>query len=218
MHMRSLNCWQSMQMAMLQDCALSGSRRASLQIFALSSNDFRPGVCIELVGAPWKVVEFLHVKPGKGAAFVRTKLKNFITGNVVDKTFRGGESVDAATVEKKETQFSYVDGDDFVFMDTTTYDETRLKRDEDWAKYLKEGADVNLLFWKGRVIGVDPPMTVELAVTDTEPNVKGNTVSGGTKPATLETGATILVPLFISPGEKIKVDTRTNSYLNRASG
>ncbi|EIE26316.1 organellar elongation factor P [Coccomyxa subellipsoidea C-169] len=183
----------------------------------ISSNDFRPGVALELDNAPWRVQEFLHVKPGKGAAFVRTKLKNYITGNVVDRTFRGGETVQQAELEKKETQFTYVDGDDYVFMDNTTYEETRLKKDESWSKYLKEGAEVALLVWNGRVISVDSPSTVELEVADTDPGLKGNTAAGGSKPATLETGAVIQVPLFIIQGEKILVDTRTDTYLGRGS-
>lgn len=193
--------------------------RGSLSVrgSTISSNDFRPGVNVEIDGAPWRVQEFLHVKPGKGAAFVRTKLKNYITGNVVDKTFRGGETVQQAELEKKETQFSYVDGDDYVFMDNATYEETRLKKDEGWAKYLKEGAEVALLIWNGRVISVDSPVTVELEVADTDPGVKGNTAAGGSKPATLETGAVIQVPLFITPGERIQVDTRTDTYLGRGS-
>ncbi|KAK9916619.1 hypothetical protein WJX75_004956 [Coccomyxa subellipsoidea] len=183
----------------------------------ISSNDFRPGVALELDNAPWRVQEFLHVKPGKGAAFVRTKLKNYITGNVVDRTFRGGETVQQAELEKKETQFTYQDGDDYVFMDNTTYEETRLKKDESWSKYLKEGAEVALLIWNGKVISVDSPPSVELEVVDTDPGLKGNTAAGGSKPATLETGAVIQVPLFITQGEKIQVDTRTDTYLGRGS-
>ena len=161
--------------------------------------------------------EFLHVKPGKGAAFVRSKLKNFITGNTVDRTWRAGETVEVASVDKKESQFTYADGEEYVFMDMTSYEETRVKKDESWAKYLKEGMDVSVLVWNGKVISVDVPNAVELEVTETDPGVKGNTAQGGSKPATLETGAVVQVPLFIQIGEKIKVDTRTDTYLSRAN-
>lgn len=173
---------------------------------------------IEFDGAPYRVVEFLHVKPGKGAAFVRSKLKNYITGNTVERTWRAGESVDLANVEKRDTQFTYEDGNECVFMDMSTYEETRLTKDpSSWGKYLKEGMDVQLLFWNGKVITVDLPSSVELEVTETDPGVRGNTASGGSKPATLETGAVVQVPLFINQGERIKVDTRTDSYLSRAN-
>ncbi|PSC73370.1 Elongation factor P [Micractinium conductrix] len=199
---------------------LVARQRGALQVRAAStsSNDFKNGMTIEMDGAPYKVVEFLHVKPGKGSAFVRSKLKNFITGNTVEKTWRAGEPVDLASVEKKETQFTYAEGDEYVFMDMQSYEETRITKDEDWAKYLKEGMDVGVLLWNGKVISVEVPNTVELEVVETDPGVKGNTAgSGGSKPATLETGAVIQVPLFISTGERIKVDTRTDSYLQRAS-
>ena len=145
-------------------------------------------------------------------------MKNFITGNTVDRTWRAGESVEIASVDKKESQFTYADGDEYVFMDMTTYEETRVKYDEGWAKYMKEGMDVSVLVWNGNVISVDVPNTVELEITETDPGVKGNTAQGGSKPATLETGAVVQVPLFIQVGEKIKVDTRTDTYLSRASG
>ncbi|GAB4815016.1 hypothetical protein N2152v2_002062 [Parachlorella kessleri] len=169
---------------------------------------------IEFDGAPYRVVEFLHVKPGKGAAFVRSKLKNYVTGNTVDRTWRAGETVELANVEKKDTQFTYEDGDE----DMSTYEETRLRKDSStWGKYLKEGMSVALLLWNGKVITVDLPSSVDLEVVETDPGVRGNTASGGSKPATLETGAVIQVPLFINVGEKIKVDTRTDSYLSRAN-
>lgn len=193
-----------------------GRRTLTIVAGTISSNDFKTGVTIEVDSAPYKVIEFLHVKPGKGAAFVRTKLKNFITGNSVDKTFRAGEVIQTADVVKKDGQFTYMDGDEFVFMDTESYEETRLKRD-DWAEYLKEGCTCSLLFYNGKVISVDPPQFMDLKVKETSPNVKGNTVSGGSKPAVLETGATIQVPLFIDVGETIKVDTQKGTYLSRAS-
>eukprot|EP00775_Hariotina_reticulata_P003323 gene3323-3600_t len=159
--------------------------------------------------------EFLHVKPGKGAAFVRTKMKNLLNGSTQEKTFRGGENVTLADVSRREGQFIYAEGDSYVFMDMQSYEETRLAKD-DWAKYLKEGAVCSLMFYQGKVISVEPPNFVELEVTDTPPGVKGNTASGGgSKAAVLETGATINVPLFINNGEVIKIDTRTDSYLNR---
>eukprot|EP00887_Chlorella_sp_A99_P005969 scaffold27.g5969.t1 len=202
---------------MLIGCQRLSGRRLVLYVAAaqVTSNDFKTGMTIEMDGAPYKVVEFLHVKPGKGAAFVRSKLKNFITGNTVEKTWRAGESVDLASVEKKDTQFTYAEGEEYVFMDMTSYEETRIPRDEDWAKFLKEGMDVGVLLWNGKVISVDLPHTVELEVVETDPGVRGNTASGGSKPARLETGT--VVPLFINQGERIKVDTRTSSYLSRAS-
>ncbi|KAK9806123.1 hypothetical protein WJX72_002289 [[Myrmecia] bisecta] len=184
---------------------------------SISSNDFRPGTMVEIDGAPYRVTEFLHVKPGKGAAFVRTKLKNYITGNSVDKTFRAGESVESASVDKRESQFTYVEGDQYVFMDLTSYEETRIPKDDSWAKYLMEGMEVQLLTWNGKVISVDVPNTVEIEVIQTDPGVKGNTASGGSKPATLASGAVIQVPLFIESGQRITVDTRTDTYLGKVS-
>lgn len=183
----------------------------------ISSNDFRPGVSIELDGGVWRVVEFLHVKPGKGAAFVRTKLKNVQTGNVVEKTFRAGETVPQANIEKSTMQHTYKDGDNFVFMDMETYEETSLTAAQigDRVKYLKEGMEANVLRWNEQVLEVELPNSVVLEVTETDPGVKGDTATGGTKPAILETGAQVMVPLFISIGEKIKIDTRSDSYLGR---
>ena len=147
---------------------------------------------------------------------MRSKLKNFLTGNTVDRTWRAGESVDIASVDKKDSQFTYAEGDEYFFMDMSSYEETRVPRDESWAKYLKEGMDVSVLVWNGNVISVDLPNTVELEVVETDPGVKGNTAQGGSKPAKVETGAVVQVPLFIQIGEKIKVDTRTDSYQSRA--
>lgn len=183
----------------------------------INVNDFKTGVTVEIDGVPYRVLEFLHVKPGKGAAFVRTKLKNLLSNGNQEKTFRGGETVNLAEVSRREVQFTYPDGDQFVFMDMGSYEETRLARDDDWAKYLKEGAICYLVFYQNKVISVEPPNFVELEVTDAPPGVKGNTASGGgSKIATLETGATIQVPLFINTGEIIKIDTRTEQYLSRA--
>lgn len=183
----------------------------------ISSNDFRTGVSIELDGSVWRVVEFLHVKPGKGSAFVRTKLKNVQTGNTVEKTFRAGETVPQAMLEKKVMQHTYRDGEDLVFMDMETFEEVRMGEDQigDGVKYLKEEMEVNVIRWNDQILEVELPNTVVLEVTQTDPGVKGDTATGGTKPAIVETGAQVMVPLFISIGEKIKVDTRNDSYLGR---
>ncbi len=183
----------------------------------ISSNDFRTGTTIELDGQVWRVVEFLHVKPGKGSAFVRTKLKSVQNGNVVEKTFRAGESVQQAILEKSNLQHTYVESGDYVFMDMTSFEETRLTFEQigKGAKYLKEGMEVNVIFHNGKVLEVELPISITLKVTETDPGVKGDTASGGTKPAILETGAQVMVPLFISVGEMIKVDTRNDSYLGR---
>jgi len=183
----------------------------------ISSNDFRTGTTIELDGQVWRVVEFLHVKPGKGSAFVRTKLKSVQTGNVVEKTFRAGESVQQAILEKSNLQHTYVESGDYVFMDMTSFEETRLSAEQigKGSKYLKEGMEVNVIFHNGKILEVELPISISLKVTETDPGVKGDTASGGTKPAILETGAQVMVPLFISVGEIIKVDTRNDSYLGR---
>ncbi|MGK7948519.1 MAG: elongation factor P [Xenococcaceae cyanobacterium] len=183
----------------------------------ISSNDFRTGVTIELDGSVWRVVEFLHVKPGKGSAFVRTKLKNVQNGNVVERTFRAGETVPQANIEKRTMQYTYKDGEYFVFMDMETYEEARLNPEQigERVLYLKEEMEVNVLFWEEQVLEVELPTSVFLEVTETDPGVKGDTATGGSKPATVETGAQVMVPLFISVGEKIKVDTRDGSYLGR---
>jgi elongation factor P len=183
----------------------------------ISSNDFRTGTTIELDGSVWRVVEFLHVKPGKGSAFVRTKLKNAQSGAVVEKTFRAGETVPQAVLEKRTMQHTYKEGEDYVFMDMETYEEAHLDAATigDRVKYLKEGMEVNVLYWNGQVLEVDLPNSVVLEIIETDPGVKGDTATGGTKPAKLETGATVMVPLFISVGERIKIDTRNDSYLGR---
>lgn len=195
----------------------------------ISSNDLRPGVAIELEGKVWRVVEFLHVKPGKGAAFVRTKLKNAQTGSVNEHTFRAGESVAEANLEKLTMQYTYKDGDNFVFMDMETFEESTLIAAQigDRVKYLKEGMEVNVVFWnqtvekngkkevQKQVLEVELPNTVVLTIIQTDPGVRGDTATGGTKPATVETGAQVMVPLFISEGEKIKIDTRDDSYIGR---
>jgi elongation factor P len=183
----------------------------------ISSNDFRPGVSIVLDGSVWRVVEFLHVKPGKGSAFVRTKLKNVQSGNVVERTFRAGETVPQAILEKSVMQHTYREGEEFVFMDMATYEEGRLTAAQigDGVKYIKEGMEVSVVRWGDQVMEVELPNSVVLEVTQTDPGVKGDTATGGTKPAIVETGAQVMVPLFISIGERIKVDTRNDSYLGR---
>ena len=183
----------------------------------ISSNDFRTGTTIEIDGQVWRVVEFLHVKPGKGSAFVRTKLKSVQNGNVIEKTFRAGESIQQAILEKSNLQHTYVESGDYVFMNMTSFEETRLTTDQigQSSKYLKEGMEVNVVSWNGKVLEVELPISVTLKVTETDPGVKGDTASGGTKPAILETGAQVMVPLFISVGEMIRVDTRNDSYLGR---
>jgi elongation factor P len=185
----------------------------------ISSNDFRTGTTIKLDNQVWRVVEFLHVKPGKGSAFVRTKLKAVQGGNVVEKTFRAGETVPQALLEKASLQHTYMDGDDFVFMDMATYEETRLTAAQigDQRKYLKEGMAVSVISHEGKPLEVELPNSVTLEVTQTDPGVKGDTATGGTKPAIVETGAQVMVPLFITIGEKIRIDTRSDNYLGRES-
>ena len=183
----------------------------------ISVNDLRTGLTIELDNGLWAVVEFLHVKPGKGAAFVRTKLKNVETGQVVEKTFRAGEKVGKAMLDRREMQYLYKEGKEFVMMDMESYEQLQLTKDQvgDGVKYLKEDMIVQVLMHETKIIGVDIPAHVELKVVDTPPAEKGNTAQGGTKPATLETGAVVNVPFFVSNGDRIRVDTRTNEYLDR---
>ena len=184
----------------------------------ISVNDLKTGLTLELDNGLWSVVEFLHVKPGKGAAFVRSKLKNVETGQVVEKTFRAGEKVAKAMLDRREMQYLYKEGKEFVMMDMESYEQLQIPEAQigDGVKYLKENMIVQILLHDSRVIGVDIPAHVELAVVDTPPSEKGNTAQGGTKPATLETGAVVNVPFFISNGDVIRVDTRTNEYLDRA--
>ncbi|MFN9618302.1 MAG: elongation factor P [Synechococcaceae cyanobacterium] len=185
----------------------------------ISSNDFRTGTTIKLDNQVWRVVEFLHVKPGKGSAFVRTKLKAVQSGSVVEKTFRAGEPVPQALLEKAILQHTYMDGDDYVFMNMGNYEETRLTAAQigEQRKYLKEGMEVSVITHEGNPLEVELPNSVTLEVTQTDPGVKGDTATGGTKPAIVETGAQVMVPLFISIGEKIRIDTRSDSYLGRES-
>lgn len=180
-------------------------------------NDLRPGVTFELDGEVWIVISFLHVKPGKGSAFVRTKIRNIETGNVIERTFRAGEKVKEAYVERKEFQYMYNDGTTYYFMDNKSYEQIELPEEfiGDEKYYLKEGMNIQVLYYKDRAIGVELPNYVDLEVVETEPGFKGDTAQGGSKPAVLETGLKIQVPLFIEKGEIIRVDTRTGEYLER---
>lgn len=184
----------------------------------ISAGDFRNGVTFELDGQVMQVVEFQHVKPGKGAAFVRTKMKNVITGAVTETSFNPTAKFENAYVEKKDMEYSYNDGDLYYFMDTETYEQIPIGPDNlsDNFKFVKENMVCKVLSYKGSVFGVEPPNFVELQVTKTDPGVKGNTATNATKPATLETGAEIKVPLFIDEGEMIRIDTRTGEYMERA--
>jgi len=185
---------------------------------SISTNDLKNGMALNLPEGLMTVVEFQHVKPGKGGAFVRTRLKNFRTGAVLDRTFRADEKVPLAVIDKREMQYLYREGQALVFMDTETYDQVHVESSllGDAVSYLKEGDTAVLPVYEGQVVGVELPAAVELAVTDTEPGIQGDRVSGARKPATLETGLVVQVPLFVEPGEQIKVDTRTGEYLARA--
>ncbi len=183
----------------------------------ISVNDLKTGLTLQLDNGLWSVVEFLHVKPGKGAAFVRTKLKNVETGQVVERTFRAGEKVAKAMLDRREMQYLYMEGKDYVMMDLETYEQLPVPETQigDGKKYLKENMNVQILLHDGKIIGVDLPNFVELEVIETPPAEKGNTAQGGTKPATLEGGAVVNVPFFINIGDKLRIDTRTNEYLDR---
>ncbi|NLL70130.1 MAG: elongation factor P [Epulopiscium sp.] len=183
----------------------------------ISAGEFRNGVTIEYEGEIYTVIEFQHVKPGKGAAFVRTKLRNLKTGTTIEKTFRPTEKMPKAHIERKDMQYLYSDGELFHFMDVETYDQIALNKEQlgDSLTFVKENDMVKILSHKGIVFGIEPPLFVELEIIETEPGFKGDTATGATKPATVETGAIVQVPLFIEIGEKIKIDTRTGEYLSR---
>ncbi|MBQ2752859.1 MAG: elongation factor P [Firmicutes bacterium] len=186
----------------------------------ISAGEFRNGKTFELDGEIYVIIEFQHVKPGKGAAFVRTKIKNLKTGGVVEKTFRPTEKMPLAHIDRFDMQYLYSDGDLFHFMNVENYDQIAVSADDvgDALKFVKENEMVNILSYQGQVFGIEPPIQVELEITDTEPGFAGNTATGATKPAIVETGAQVLVPLFINQGEKIKIDTRTGEYVGRANG
>ena len=185
----------------------------------VSAGDFRNGVTLEIEGQVMQIMEFQHVKPGKGAAFVRTKLKNVINGGVVEKTFRPTEKFPAARIDRVDMQFLYNDGELDNFMDMNTFEQIALAKDVvgDALKFVKENEVVKVCSYNGKVFSVEPPLFVELEITDTEPGFKGDTATGATKPAIVETGAQIAVPLFVNIGDKVKIDTRTNEYLGRAN-
>ena len=183
----------------------------------ISAGDFRNGVTLEMDNNIYQIIEFQHVKPGKGAAFVRTKLKNIISGGVVEKTFRPTEKFPTAHIDRVEMQYLYNDGDLYYFMNTETYDQIALNSEAvgDALKFVKENEMVKVCSHKGNVFSVEPPLFVELEVTDTEPGFKGDTATGATKPATVETGAQVMVPLFVETGDVLKIDTRSGEYLSR---
>ena len=184
----------------------------------ISAGDFRNGVTFEYDGSVYQIIEFQHVKPGKGAAFVRTKIKNVISGGVVEKTFNPTDKMPKAHIERRDMEYLYTDGDLYYFMDPETYEQMPVSADQigDALKFVKENMQVKILSFKGNIFGIEPPNFVELTITETEPGFPGNTATGATKPATLETGAVVYVPLFIDNGETVKIDTRTGEYMGRA--
>ncbi|HHU72179.1 MAG TPA: elongation factor P [Clostridiales bacterium] len=183
----------------------------------VSAGDFRNGLTVEIEGNVYQVVDFQHVKPGKGAAFVRTKLRNIMNGGLIEKTFRPTERFEQAHIDRSDYQYLYADGDLFNFMNVETYDQIALSSDEvgDSLKFIKENEMVKMLSYQGKVFAIEPPLFVELVITDTEPGFKGDTATGASKPAVVETGATVFVPLFVEQGDKISIDTRTGEYMKR---
>ena len=183
----------------------------------ISTNDFHTGLTIELDGEIYMVIDFQHVKPGKGSAFVRSKLKNLRSGSTTERTFRAGEKVPRALVERKEMEYLYASGEEYIFMDTESYEQISLSRETlgDNLKYLKENMHLNILLFKGEILGLELPNSVELKVVETEPGFKGDTAAGGSKPAKLETGLVVQVPFFINEGDVLRIDTRTGAYLER---
>ncbi|MDY7101121.1 MAG: elongation factor P [Actinomycetota bacterium] len=184
----------------------------------MTTNDLKNGMTLDLSEGLFQIVEFQHVKPGKGGAFVRTTLKNVRSGAVVDRTFRAAEKVERATIDKREMQFLYRDGENYVFMDNETYEQMPVGPNAlgDATNYVVEGSSVTLLMYQSEIVGTDLPAAVELTIAETEPGVQGDRVSGARKPATLETGLTVQVPLFVNPGDRVRVDTRNGEYITRA--
>ncbi|SDH50758.1 translation elongation factor P (EF-P) [Alteribacillus persepolensis] len=184
----------------------------------ISVNDFKTGLTVEVDNDIWQVVDFQHVKPGKGAAFVRSKLRSLRTGNIQEKTFRAGEKINRAHIERRRMQYLYSSGDTHTFMDTETFDQLELssKQIEHQLNFLKENMEVQVISYETETLGVEVPNTVELEVTETEPGIKGDTASGGTKPAVLETGYTVQVPFFVNEGDVLVIDTRSGEYVSRA--
>lgn len=185
---------------------------------AISTADFKTGLTIEYEGNVYQIIEFQHVKPGKGGAFVRSRLRNLMTGATLDKTWRAGDKMDSAHIERRNVEFLYRDGDDLVFMDMSDYEQMTLpvKQVGDAVNFLKDNTPVQLVQWKDQLLNIDLPHTMEFTVTQTDPGLRGDTAQGGSKPATIETGAVVTVPLFVNEGEVIRVDTRTGQYLERA--
>ena len=183
----------------------------------ISTNEFKTNVTVTIDGDAWQVVEFQHVKPGKGAAFVRTKLKDVMSGNVLERTFNPTEKVQEAQIDRKDMQYLYNDGDMYYFMDNETYEQLPLTKDElgDTLNYLTDNMQVKVISFKGKVFGIEPPLFVELEITYTEPGFKGDTSTGASKPATTQTGYVVNVPLFVEIGDKIRIDTRTGEYMER---
>jgi len=181
------------------------------------TSDFKNGLTIEMDNDVYQIIEFQHVKPGKGGAFVRTKLKKLTTGQVIDKTFRAGESIEMARVERYTVQYLYSLDDDYIFMNNETFEQITITADQlgDQVKFLKDNSDVMIISHGEKILGVELPDTIEVVITQTDPGLKGDTASGGSKPAVIETGATITVPLFVNEGDKIRVDTRSAKYLER---
>ncbi|MFT4105680.1 MAG: elongation factor P [Lacrimispora sp.] len=183
----------------------------------ISAGDFRNGITLEIDGTVYQIMEFQHVKPGKGAAFVRTKIRDVVNGGLQERTFRPTEKFPQARIDRVDMQYLYADGDLHNFMDTNTYEQVALAADVigDALKFVKENENVKVCSYNGKVYSVEPPLFVELVITDTEPGFKGDTAQGATKPATVETGAVVYVPLFVEQGDKIKIDTRTGEYMSR---
>ena len=188
------------------------------RIFMVSAGDFKNGITIEYDDGVWQIIEFQHVKPGKGAAFVRTKLKNIVSGGVIETSFRPTDRFENAIIDRKDMQYLYNDGDFYYFMDNETFEQVALNNEQigDTLKFVKENEMCKVCSIKGSVFSVEPPLFVELEVTDTEPGFKGNTATGATKPAIVETGAQIAVPLFVNQGDRVRIDTRTGEYMQRA--
>ena len=184
----------------------------------VSAGDFKNGITIEYDDGVWQIIEFQHVKPGKGAAFVRTKLKNIVSGGVIETSFRPTDRFENAIIDRKDMQYLYNDGDFYYFMDNETFEQIALTNEQigDTLKFVKENEICKLCSYKGSVFSVEPPLFVELEITDTEPGFKGNTATGATKPAIVETGAQIAVPLFVNQGDRVRIDTRTGEYMQRA--
>lgn len=185
-----------------------------------STNEFRKGLKIEINGEPFNIVDFQHVKPGKGNAFVRTRLKSLLSGNVLERTFKSGEKVDRPDLESKKVQYLYNDGESYIFMDMETYEQLAAPQEQLGGAhmFMLENMEANILIFKGKVIDIELPTFVDFVITRTDPGVRGDTVTGATKPAEIQTGATVQVPLFVNEGERIRIDTRTGSYVERVKG